>query len=69
MVGGPIAIIQEGDIIDIDITARSIKMDLSEEEIAQRKTNWAPPPPRFTKGFLAHFAKYATSSEKGAYLS
>ena len=69
MEGGPIAIVQEGDIIDIDIKARKINLDLTENEIANRKSKWSPPPPRITTGFLAHFAKYATSSDKGAFLS
>jgi len=69
MEGGTIAIVQEGDIIDIDIKARKIHLDLTEEEIADRTSKWSPPPPRITTGFLAHFAKYATSSDKGAFLS
>jgi len=69
MEGGTIAIVQDGDLIEIDIKARKINLDLEEDEIAKRKASWSPPPPSVTTGFLAHFAKYATSSDKGAFLS
>jgi dihydroxy-acid dehydratase len=68
MDGGPIALIQNGDMIEIDIPARRINVDLSEEEMAQRREQWRPPEPKVTHGWLAHFAKYATSADKGAYL-
>ena len=66
--GGPIAVIRDGDMIDIDIPARSLNMRLSAEEIGQRMSGWTPPAPKVTQGYLAHFAKYATSADKGAYL-
>jgi dihydroxy-acid dehydratase len=68
MVGGPIAVIRDGDIIDIDIIARTVNVELSEEEIRQRLATWKPPEPKVTHGYLAHFAKHATSADKGAYL-
>jgi dihydroxy-acid dehydratase len=66
--GGPIAVIRDGDIIDIDIAARTLKLEVSAEEIERRLAGWTPPAPKVTKGYLAHFAKYATSADKGAYL-
>ena len=66
--GGPIAVIRDGDIITIDIAARSLGVELSADEIKERLAQWAPPPPRVTKGYLAHFARHATSADKGAYL-
>jgi dihydroxy-acid dehydratase len=68
MAGGPIAVLRDGDIIDIDIAARSLSVALSDEEIRQRLISWRPPDPKVTKGYLAHFAKYVTSADKGAYL-
>ncbi|MFH1335447.1 MAG: dihydroxy-acid dehydratase [Candidatus Zixiibacteriota bacterium] len=68
MVGGPIAVICNGDIVDIDIPARTLSLAVSDEEIRQRLISWRPPAPKVTKGYLAHFAKYVTSADKGAYL-
>jgi dihydroxy-acid dehydratase len=68
MDGGPIALIRDGDIIEIDIPARKITVSVSEEEMAQRKELWKPPEPKVTHGWLAHFARHATSADKGAYV-
>jgi dihydroxy-acid dehydratase len=68
MVGGPIAVIRDGDLIDIDIPARTVRVEISDQEIRERLASWKPPQPKVTKGYLAHFAKYATSADKGAYL-
>jgi len=68
MDGGPIALIRDGDIIEIDIPARKINVDVSEKEMAQRKEQWKPPEPKVTHGWLAYFARHATSADKGAYL-
>ncbi len=66
--GGPIALLEPGDIIDIDIPARTLNVRLSEEELARRRARWSPPPPRFTKGWLARYVKFATSADVGAIL-
>jgi len=68
MAGGPIAVVRDGDIIEIDIPSRSVKVELSDEEIKKRLAGWKPPEPKITKGYLALFAKYAVSADKGAYL-
>jgi len=68
MVGGPIAVLRDGDLIDIDIPARTVRAEISDQEIRERLTAWKPPQPKVTKGYLAHFAKYAASADKGAYL-
>jgi dihydroxy-acid dehydratase len=68
MVGGPIAVLRDGDIIEIDIPSRTLSVKLSDEEIRQRLASWKPPEPKVTKGYLAHFAKHVTSADKGAYL-
>ncbi len=68
MVGGPIAVLRDGDVIDIDIPSRTLSVALSDEEIGERLKAWKAPQPKKTKGYLAHFAKYAVSADKGAYL-
>ncbi len=67
-VGGPIALIEEGDIIKIDIPANTINVDVSDEVLAQRKAKWQPREPKVTKGYLARYAKMVTSADKGAVL-
>jgi dihydroxy-acid dehydratase len=68
MTGGPIAHLRDGDIMDIDIPARRLNVELSDEEMNRRKTSWKPPQPKVTHGWLAYFAKHATSADQGAYL-
>ena len=58
----------DGDMINIDIPARRVDVELSDQELSRRKEEWEPPPPKVTHGYLAHFAKHATSADKGAYL-
>jgi dihydroxy-acid dehydratase len=67
-VGGPIGLIKEGDIIEIDIPGNTIKVKLSDEELAKRKKQWKPRPPRITKGCLARYASMATSADTGGIL-
>ena len=67
-VGGPIALVQEGDIIDIDIMANRINMRVSDEELARRKAQWKPRRPRITTGYLARYAAQVTSGNRGAVL-
>lgn len=65
-VGGTIALIQEGDSITIDANARLLQVNLSDAELAQRRANWQAPPPRYTRGVLAKYAKLVSSSSQGA---
>ncbi|MEN6427977.1 MAG: dihydroxy-acid dehydratase [Phycisphaerales bacterium] len=67
-VGGPIAMLQNGDIIEIDIPKNKIKVQLTAKELAARKKNWKPPEPRIKKGYLAKYATMATSADTGAVL-
>lgn len=67
-VGGPIAFIEEGDIISIDIPANTINVKVSDEELKARKAKWQPREPKVTKGYLARYAKMVTSADKGAVL-
>lgn len=64
--GGPIAILRDGDIIDIDIPNNSLNVALSAEEIADRLKDWSPPEPRVKKGYLARYARQVTSASTGA---
>ena len=68
MVGGPIAIVQDGDIIDIDIPAGKINVNLSQEEINKRLQSWKAPEPRIRTGYLGRYARLVTSASKGAVL-
>jgi dihydroxy-acid dehydratase len=67
-VGGPIGLLKDGDIIEIDIPNNAINVKLSDEEFAERKKAWKPPEPRITKGCLAKYASMATSADTGAVL-
>ena len=67
-VGGPIGLLKDGDIIEIDIPNNKIDVKLSDAELAERKKHWTAPPPRITKGCLAKYASMATSADTGAIL-
>lgn len=67
-VGGPIALIKEGDIIKIDIPNNTLNADISEEEMEKRRAEWKPRQPKVTTGYLARYAKLVTSADKGAIL-
>jgi dihydroxy-acid dehydratase len=67
-VGGPIALLQHGDIIDIDIPHGVLSVRLSDEEIARRRAAWSPPPTQVTSSYLARYARMATSAHTGAIL-
>ncbi len=66
--GGPIGLLRDGDIIELDIPARRLDARLTEEEWARRRSAWQPPAPRFTSGWLARYARTATSANTGAVL-
>jgi len=68
-VGGPIAFVEEGDIIAVNINAYSIKLEVADEELERRKAAWTAPEPKVTKGFLARYAKMVSSADTGAVLS
>ncbi len=67
-VGGPIALVEEGDIIQIDINANKIMLKVSDEELAERKAKWQPREPKVTNGYLARYASMVTSANTGAIL-
>jgi len=67
-VGGPIGLLKDGDIIEIDIPCNEISVKLSDEELAERRRSWRQPEPRITKGCLAKYASMAAGADTGAVL-
>ncbi|MBQ4069603.1 MAG: dihydroxy-acid dehydratase [Lachnospiraceae bacterium] len=67
-VGGPIALIEEGDIIKININANTIDVDITDEEMATRRAKWQPREPKVTTGYLARYASMVSSANEGAVL-
>lgn len=67
--GGPIGLLREGDIIELDIPARRLEARISDAEWAERRRNWRPPAPRFASGWLARYTRLATSANTGAVLA
>lgn len=67
-VGGPIALVKEGDIITLDIDAYKINLEVSDEELEKRKAEWKAPPPKVSSGYLARYARFVSSADKGAIL-
>ena len=67
-VGGPIALVEEGDIIKIDIPNNSLNVDISDEEMAARKAKWQPREPKIKDGYLLRYAALVTSGNRGAVL-
>ena len=65
-VGGPIALLEEGDILVMDVERRELSVRLSEEEMSQRRERWTPRPPHYTKGVLAKYARQVSSASRGA---
>ncbi|MEE0374457.1 MAG: dihydroxy-acid dehydratase, partial [Lachnospiraceae bacterium] len=67
-VGGPIALVEEGDIIEINIPALTLNVRVSDEELAARKAKWQPKEPKVTTGYLARYREMVTSGNRGAIL-
>ena len=66
MSGGPIGLLKDGDVIEIDIPARRIDVRIDECELERRRKEWTPPEPKITKGYLARYAQFVTSAATGA---
>jgi len=65
--GGPISLVRDGDLIRVDIAARSLELLVEPEELVARKQDWQPLPPRYTRGVLAKYSKLVHSAAEGAY--
>lgn len=68
-VGGALALLRDGDVICIDSREKSLRVELSEDELSRRREQWRAPEPRYTRGALAKFARLASSASKGAVTS
>lgn len=66
--GGPIALVEEGDVIEIDIPGKRIHLEVDEKILEQRANNWKEPPPRIKKGYLRRYAQLVSSAATGAIL-
>ena len=66
--GGPIAAVEDGDLITIDIPSRKLHLHVSEEKVKDRLTRWKRPEPKFKKGYLSLYARLAESADKGAII-
>jgi len=64
--GGPLAALREGDVVVVDVDARELRVELSDDEIAARLRDWSPPPPRYGSGVLAKYAALVSSASDGA---
>jgi len=66
--GGPIALVEEGDMIQIDISNYRLTLEVPEEELARRRARWSPRPPRVSEGYLGRYARLVSSGSRGAVL-
>lgn len=67
-VGGPIALVEEGDLIKINIPENRLDVEITEEEMERRRAKWQPREPKVTTGYLARYASMVTSGNRGAIL-
>ena len=64
-VGGPLAFVKDGDVIELDVPGRRISLNVSEDELARRRAAWKPRPPIYPRGFGALYAKHVTQADQG----
>ena len=64
-IGGPLALVRDGDIISLDVGARRLDLEVGEAELAARRGAWTPPPPRFPRGYGAMYAAHVTQADRG----
>ena len=64
-IGGPLALVENGDLIELDISARRLQLLVTDEELARRRKAWKAPPPRYTRGYGAIFAEHVTQANEG----
>ena len=67
-VGGPLALVQDGDLIELDVANRRLQLQVSDAELAERKARWSPPPPRYGRGFGWLHAQHITQADEGCDL-
>jgi len=64
-VGGPLALVREGDLVELDVAARKLELKVSESELAKRRAAWKPRAPHYTRGYGAIFSSHVTQANKG----
>jgi dihydroxy-acid dehydratase len=64
-VGGPLALVQDGDLIELDVAGRRLNLNVGDEELARRRSNWQAPQKRYERGFGALYAQHVTQAELG----
>jgi dihydroxy-acid dehydratase len=64
-IGGPLALVRDGDVIELDVPGRKLTLKVSEEELARRRAAWKPPAPRYERGYGALFARHITQANEG----
>ena len=64
-VGGPLALVRDGDAIALDVAARRLDLLVDDDELARRRAAWVPPAPRYARGYGAMYANHVTQADKG----
>ena len=64
-VGGPLALVRDGDLIELDVAARKLELKVSDAELAKRKAAWKPRPPHYTRGYGKIFSEHITQANRG----
>jgi dihydroxy-acid dehydratase len=64
-VGGPLALVRNGDAITLDVAARTLRLEVGDDELARRRAAWQPPPPRFGRGYGALYSEHVTQADQG----
>jgi dihydroxy-acid dehydratase len=64
-VGGPLALVRDGDIVELDVAARSLHLDVSDAELARRRAQWQPPAPRYQRGYGMMYAAHIGQADAG----
>src|SRR4029078_5216341 len=64
-IGGPLALVGDGDLIELDVGARKLELEVSHTEVARRRAEWKRPPPRYERGFGALYQQHITQADQG----
>ena len=67
--GGPLALVRDGDVVTLDVERRALDLEVGDDELARRRADWSPPPPRYESGVFAKYARSVASASEGAITS